>query len=111
MKIYISGAITTNPENWKIHFADAEERLHWKYPNAEIINPLLMEDDPEYIEAQEYYSGDDLYNWVMRRDIRLITECSHIYLLNDWMKSNGARLECQVAAALGLDILYEEVKK
>ena len=57
MKIYISGPITVDPEHWREHFADAEEALRFKYPEAEIINPMTLVDVPDYIEAQEYLEG------------------------------------------------------
>ena len=41
MKIYISGAITNNP-NYKEDFERAEDYLQRKYPKAEIINPALV---------------------------------------------------------------------
>lgn len=107
MTIYISGPITIDPENWRTHFADAEEFLRSKYPTAEIINPLELENDPNYIEAQEHLNGTDLYNWVMRRDIRLVTQCTHIYALKGWERSPGARLEINVGTTLGCDVLFE----
>lgn len=107
MKIYISGPITIDPEHWREHFADAEETLRQKYPTAEIINPLTLEDDPEYIEAQEHLEGEELYNWVMRRDISYVTECTHIYALKGWEASRGARLEVFVGTSLGLKVITE----
>lgn len=107
MKIYISGPITIDPTHWREHFADAEEYLHKQYPEATIINPLKLEDDPAYIEAQANLDGTDLYNWVMRRDIKLVCECSHIYALKGWERSPGARLEVNVGTTLGCNVLFE----
>ena len=107
-KIYISGPITIDPEHWREHFADAEEFLRNKYPEAEIVNPLVLENDPNYEEAQQYLEGEELYNWVMKRDIRLVTECTHIYALKGWERSRGARLEIFVGTSLGLDVLFEK---
>ena len=104
MKIYISGPITVDPEHWREHFADAEEALRFKYPEAEISGEA---DDPDYIEAQEYLEGEELYNWVMKRDIRYVTECTHIYALKGWEASKGARLEVFVGTSLGLKVLFE----
>ena len=109
MTIYISGPITIDPDNWRTHFADAEEFLRNKYPNAKIINPLTLENDPDYIDVQEQgLDGQDLYHWVMRRDIRLVTTCSHIYALKGWERSPGARLEINVGTTLGCDVLFEQ---
>lgn len=108
MKIYISGPITIDPENWRAHFADAEEFLRNKYPEAEIINPLTLENDPAYIEAQEHLEDKELYHWVMRRDICLVTTCTHIFALKGWERSPGARLEINVGTTLGCDVLFEQ---
>lgn len=107
MKIYISGSITNDPEHWREHFADAEEALRQKYPEAEIVNPLTLEDDPAYIEAQEQLEGEELYNWVMRRDIKYVMDCTHIYALKGWEASRGARLEMFVGTSLGLKVITE----
>lgn len=107
MKIYISGPITSDLEHWREHFADAEEALRFKYPEAEIVNPLTLEDDPAYIEAQKQLEGEELYNWVMRRDIKYVTDCTHIYALKCWEESRGARLEMFVGASLGLKVITE----
>lgn len=107
MKIYISGPITIDPEHWREHFADAEETLRQKYPEAEIVNPLTLEEDPAYIEAQEQLEGEELYNWVMRRDIKYVMDCTYIYALKGWEASRGARLEVFVGTSLGLKIITE----
>ena len=107
MKIYISGPITIDPEHWREHFADAEEALRFKYPEAEIVNPLTLENDQDYIEAQELLEDEELYNWVMKRDIRYVTECTHIYALKGWESSKGARLEIFIGTSLGLKVLFE----
>lgn len=106
MKIYISGPIT-GCENWREHFANAEEALRNKFGNAEIVNPLVMEDDPAYIAASEHLDENELYNWVIRRDIKLLMGCTHIYLLRDWNKSRGARLESSVAVEVGIIPMFE----
>lgn len=43
----------------------------------------------------------------MRVDIRELTQCTHIYMLEGWLGSRGARLEHHIAHELGLVILYE----
>lgn len=37
----------------------------------------------------------------MRADLRALLDCDHIHLLPGWSNSTGARLELQVALALG----------
>ena len=39
----------------------------------------------------------------MRADLRALLDCDHIHLLPGWAHSTGARLELQVALALGFE--------
>lgn len=109
MKIYIAGPITTDPEHWQEHFAAAEETLRQKYPSAEIVNPLTLENEPECIEIRQLLEegSEELWNWMLRRDIRHLMTCTHIYLLRGWEKSNGARLELRTAVDVGIVPLIE----
>lgn len=57
----------------------------------EPVNPThLPHDHPD--EWAEY----------MREDLRALTECTAIYLIQGWCDSKGAVLEAKVAKALGL---------
>lgn len=42
----------------------------------------------------------------MRRAIVLLSECNTIAMLPHWHKSKGAKLELQIADALGMNILF-----
>lgn len=44
----------------------------------------------------------------MRADIRALTRCDAIYLLQGWKKSEGARLEYEVANSIGLKVFGQE---
>jgi hypothetical protein len=108
MKIYIAGPITIDPDHWREHFADAEEWIHKAYPNAEVVNPLTLENEPECIEAREHIGdGKELWNWMLKRDIRHLMTCTHILMLKGWEKSEGARLELRTAVDVGIIPLIE----
>ena len=108
MKFYIAGPITIDPEHWRKHFADAEEALRKKFPTAEIVNPLTLENEPECIEAREQIGdGKELWNWMLKRDIRHLMTCTHIYLLRGWEQSTGARLELRTAVDVGIIPIFE----
>lgn len=90
-KVYISGAITNNP-NYKKDFALAEEIL--KKRGYEVVNPASL--------------GEvDGWTWkdYMKRNIKQLMECDAILLLDGWTKSKGATLEAIIAKNLGLKIL------
>ena len=92
MKVYISGAITNNPD-YKTDFAKAAvaiEAVGW-----EPVNPAEIE-----IEGGAWLD-------YMRRDIKLLADCDGVYMLAGWNESQGARVEHQLAQGLGLKCYYE----
>ena len=94
MRIYISGPIT-NVLDYKEKFARAEQNLKAKYPDAEIINPTVLDKLP--LEYDEY----------MKLDLMLLDMCDAIYMMNGWEKSKGACIEFGYATAKELIILSE----
>lgn len=100
--IYISGAVTNNP-NYKQEFAEAEIRLK-KAGYKEIINPVkIMANLPPETPYKVY----------MDLSLFLLRDCSEVYMLDGWKNSKGARLEHEYAECAGMKILYEkdEVKE
>ena len=101
MKIYISGPISNDPYH-RDAFARAEEYLmHLGYST---VNPLD-------IEEEEFLGPDkeiQLWNYFMRKSIKLLMECDQIYMLEKWEESRGARIEHQLATDLSMQRMYEE---
>lgn len=97
MKIYISGAITNNP-NYKKDFERAEDYLQREYPNAEIINPALVNSHlPKYTTHEEY----------MRMSFCMLDMCDCIYMLSNYENSKGACMELGCALAKDKTIMFE----
>ena len=94
MRIYISGPIT-NVLDYKEKFARAEQDLKAKYPDAEIINPTVLDKLP--LTYDEY----------MELDLRLLGMCEGIYMLEGWEDSKGANREYGFALAKGKAIYFE----
>ena len=94
MRIYISGPIT-NVLDYKEKFERAEQNLKAKYPDAEIINPTVLDKLP--LTYDEY----------MELDLRLLGMCEGIYMLKGWEDSKGANLEYGYALAKGKAIYFE----
>ena len=94
MRIYISGPIT-NVIDYKEKFARAEQNLKAKYPDAEIINPTVLDKLP--LTYDEY----------MELDLRLLGMCEGIYMLKGWEDSKGANREYGYALAKGKAIYFE----
>ena len=95
MKIYISGAITNNP-NAKAQFDKAKKTLVELNKNYYPISPM---DLPHY--------HDQKWSSYMREDIKALMDCQGIYLIEGWTTSKGARIEKALAQSLDFKIIYE----
>lgn len=90
MKIYIAGAISTNP-NYEKQFEEAENLLLDQ--GHAVVNPVknLGFDYKDYIDM----------------GLCELMHCEAIYLLPGWEKSKGAQLEALYAETVGLSIIKE----
>lgn len=97
MKIYISGAITNNP-NYKEDFERAEDYLQREYPSAEVINPALVNGFlPKSTTHEEY----------MRMSFCMLDMADAIFMISGWEESRGANQEYGYALAKDKIILFE----
>lgn len=97
MKIYISGAITNNP-NYKEDFERAEDCLQREYPSAEIINPALVNSHlPKSTTHEEY----------MQMSFCMLDMCDSVYFINGWEESKGACMEYGYTLAKDKIVLFE----
>lgn len=104
-KWYLSGSVTNDPD-FRDKFARAEFQLK-KY-GFKVLNPVKHEKD-----------GKE-WSYYLKKDLRKLTKCQGIILLDGWENSRGARLELKVAQELGFKIMtfeglshtvFEEVNK
>ena len=93
MRIYISGAISNDP-NYKQKFDDAEMLL--KAQGYEVINPTVLS-ALTGLSYEEY----------MELDFHLIDMCGAMYMLEGWEMSCGANREYGYALAKDMIILRE----
>jgi len=91
MKIYISGQITgLFIEEAKNQFKEAEVLL--KEKGHEVINPFnIIPNNP-----------DPKWGDYMLADIKELFACDAIYLLKNWNRSIGARIEKRIAEEMNL---------
>lgn len=91
MKVYISGAITNNPQ-YKEQFAAAEEIL--LAAGHTVINPAKNQGD-----SYREYINIGLFE---------LMQCDAIYLLRGYENSTGATLEHDYAMTVGLEVIRED---
>lgn len=106
-KIYISGAIMYADSKVDL-FADAEARLEadgWSPLNPKSVD--ACPDDSCERQAHEIDKGME-HSWgcFLRYDLKALLDCDAIYMLPGWEQSHGARLELQVASAVGLKVMF-----
>jgi len=93
LKIYISGKIT-GLDNFMDLFRLAEIEL--KQLGYKVCNPALLPHD-----------HDHTWQSYMREDICHLMKCKGIYMLSNWKRSKGARIEWIIAYLLNYKIMYQ----
>lgn len=93
-RLYVAGPMTGLPE--------------YNYPAFNAAADDLREDgysvsNPAEIDEDDYpHEGRPPWDWYMRRALELVVQADAVALLPGWQDSTGARLETQVAEALGM---------
>ena len=97
MKIYISGAISNNP-NYMEDFKRAEDDLGKEFPKAEIINPALV---------NSYLPKSTTHEEYMQMSFVMLDMADSIFMMKNWKTSCGASQEYGYALAKDKIILFE----
>lgn len=96
-RVYISGKVTGLPYDDVLDkFAEAAEYLEEQ--GYEAVNPIV----------EVPFNKD--YGWFdyMGDDIKLLGTCQAVYMLTDWMDSDGAQIEQHAAQTQGLNVMYQD---
>lgn len=93
MRIYISGPMTGLPDLNFPAFNNAAEQL--RSLGHEVFNPA---------EKQEENNPDMTWLDYMRLDIKILMDCDAVAYLPGSEKSRGAKIEMELARALGLPV-------
>lgn len=97
--IYISGPITGYDIHERVSVFEVAAKKAAKESGRPYINPLGI----GYGENESYTHED-----YMREDIeQLVKYCDSIYLMKGWEKSEGCKIEYEVAKACGMKIFKE----
>lgn len=109
MKVYISGAISGQPlADAADRFASAASAL--VFAGHTPVNPFTV---PPHAGCsctgavnQAGAGGGHEWGCYLRGDLAAMLACDAILMLPGWEASHGARLELQVASAVGLEVLW-----
>lgn len=102
-RVYISGPIDSKKLNGEPY--DIEERKR----EFEKVERRLRKQG--YRPVNPFKNGvDENAHWRehMRKDIRLLTHCDIILLMDGWEYSKGCRLELDVATTIGMKVCYDK---
>jgi len=100
-RVYISGPMEGYYKHNIKEFSKMQNYL--KNNGFEVVNPFDIEVDKKFVKGEVPGRRDFL-----RKDIRKLTECDYIMMLNGWSRSHGAQFERMVAIEIGVEILYED---
>jgi hypothetical protein len=97
--VYIAGKVTglAIDQVWN-RFEKKEFELMKR--GYEVFNPVRMVGDL-------LMGREDTWENIMRYCLLTMLTCDEVYMLNDWKKSEGAKLEHHVAEQLQFTITYE----
>lgn len=97
--VYLSGKMTGLSENeYKLTFKKAEE--FYKGCGYNVINPCDL--SKEVLDRKPNATYEDF----MAEDLKVISKCTHIAMLEGWETSPGAKREKAEAERLGKGIMF-----
>lgn len=124
MRVYVSGKITGLPYPEALQMFDkAVKKITQQWPEVEVISPVLIDHgkanamlaeneaykmNPENDQRSLPHSERDLWCQYMKEDIAALLKCTGVYMLTNWVHSEGARIEHAIAKEMGLVINYEQ---
>lgn len=103
MTTYLAGPMTGLPEFNYPAFREVAAVLRAR--GVEVMSPTEVSDD----EPPADYSAEKPYGYYLRRSLRMLLDCDEVVLLPGWEQSRGARLEREIAEALGMPVTLWEL--
>lgn len=99
MKIYLSGKMTgLKPRQIKKNFKRAEEKILMLFGDASIMNPAVT----FYMDSTKDFSYLD---W-LKINFAMIDACDAVFLLPNWVDSEGAKKEIVYAYSHNKKVFY-----
>ncbi len=94
-------------------FEAAEKRLPelYRFPDTivTVVNPFKL-DHSKALAMEDDSAMPEKLIWIqfMKEDLAALLHCDAIFMLTNWVHSQGARIEHAIAKELGLTITYEQ---
>ena len=99
ISVYLSGKMTGLEKTvYEQNFQKAE--LFYRACGYDVVNPCHI--SAELLKNKPNADYEDF----MKADLKALSGCTHIAMLEGWETSNGARREKMEAERLGLEIMY-----
>ncbi|ATN89881.1 nucleotide pyrophosphohydrolase [Mycobacterium phage Klein] len=106
-RLYVGGpmspesfGLTETPTDWDWnHPAFNKAAEFYRSQGFEVVNPAEMDAEAGDVGELEWHE-------YLRRDIKVLADCTHIAMLPGWENSKGAQLEHHIAQELGLTVEY-----
>ena len=103
-RIFISGPMT-GIEKYNFPEFDNWEYVLREIGGYEVINPANI---ARKYKVAEVLAHEEVFKKMVDEELDALEECSHIFLLDGWEKSEDARNEILAALELGLKIVVQK---
>lgn len=101
--VYLSGKMTgLEKEVYEKNFQNAE--LFYRACGYDVVNPCHI--SAEVLKNKPNADYEDF----MKADLKALTGCTHIAMLEGWEASCGAKREKAEAERLGISVIYFKIK-
>lgn len=101
-KIYISGAMTGLPDCNYPKFDEVENEL--LNQGHAVVNPANI---ARGLMVPDHLTDEEKWQMYIDEDLKYLGRCTHIYMLQGWESSRGAKIEYKKALEIGLEVLHE----
>ncbi|MBB5167145.1 DUF4406 domain-containing protein [Mycobacterium sp. AZCC_0083] len=107
--IYIAGPMS--PSSFGLD--ETPPDWDWNHPQFNAVAEQLTAEghaviNPAALDAEAGDTGLEAWDFYLRRDIKVLADCTGIVMLPGWRGSKGARLEHHIATELDMTITYLE---
>lgn len=106
MRVYISLPMAGHETTVRKRYQEAYNAIKYIYPSAEITGPQNLADFSEAGRSPK--AEEHPWAWFIGEDVKVLLECTHIYLCQGWSDSKGCRTELAVAKANKIRVIKKD---